>query len=252
MFSLADAGAPSSAAVVPYGKSSYYPMYRPMRNFARGSRYRPYGRRRFGGYRGNRSYRGRGRMLRINTKSSFPEVKIFTELSATDQEPVASDDPFIATMTDGIEQGVTGGARLGVVVTPKTISIKAVFTALEPVSIAWYVVEWRLSQLMSPFSGAGFLGTPDDIVSHSAYADRPNYKILKSGQMSLVPRSGGAQSDKAYLRCSIKPQRNCYWQAAGAASASKNHIFFYAFSDLDAASTPPTINFASRFYFSDA
>ncbi len=249
MFSLADAGAPSSAAVVPYGKSSYYPMYRPMRNFARGSRYRGYGRRRFGGYRG---YRGRGRMLRINTKKSFPEVKIVSEISDTDQDPVASDNPFIATMSSEIPQGVTGGARLGVVVTPKTLSIKAVFTALEPCSIAWYVVEWRLSQLMSPFSGGGFLGTPDDIVSHSAYADRPNYKILKSGQLSLVPRSGGAQSDKAYLRCSVKPQRNMFWQGGGAADATKNHLFFYAFSDLDAASTPPTINFSSRLYFTDA
>ncbi len=249
MFSLADAGAPSSAALVPYGKRSAYPMYRQMRNFAGRPRYRGYGRRRFGGYRG---YRNRGRMLRINTKKSFPEVKVLTEISATDQEPVASDDPFIATMTTELPQGVLGTARLGVQVTPKTISIKAVFTAAEPVSIAWYVVEWRLSQLMTPFSGGGFLGSPDDITSHSAYADRPNYKILKSGQMSLVPRSGGAQSDKAYLRCSIKPQRDLFWQSGDSASATKNHIFFYAFSDLDAASTPPTINFNSRLYFTDA
>lgn len=226
--------------MVPYGRRPY------RRSFGRPSFVRNRGyRRRYGRRRDNR-----GSLL--NNRRSFPEVKQSTVLSTSTAQSVASDVPVIIAMTTEITQGLTGGSsRIANVITPKSLVIHAQYTAVSPCTVAWWVVLWKQNDSDNAFTTSKFLGAATSVVTHSNYSDRKDFQILQSGRFSMVNRIA-AIAVKEYMMIRVPLKLDMHWTASTAASATMNHIFFVAISDLTAAEAEPTLDFSSRLYYSDA
>lgn len=212
------------------------------------------------GYRNRRhGFRRRGRRARRARLGPYrltgvfrPEIKTSTTTSASSADSVASDDPFVVDMTGAINQGTLITQRVANVVNPKSIVMHMQFSSAAPCTVVLWVVQWYEDDSQHAFAVGEFLGSPDEITTHSAFALRQNFKVLKRITVDLVPPDTAIDATK-YVDIFIKPSplKKMYWSGATAATALNNHIFFAAISNIPVAAVEPTIDFSAKFYFTD-
>lgn len=206
--------------------------------------------RRFRRKRFSRLRRRSRRFSRINTRRGHPEVKIFTNTTSTSTDIIASDQVILIPITSQITQGTGILARVGLQVTPRLIQLKAQFNAGTSCVIRWVVVQWLADQNENPIATADIWGSPGEVTSMGFYQGRKMIRILKQGMMSMNP-SADADTAVRHLNFSIKPRSPVYWTGTASSTASKNHIYFFAFSNIAQAGDNPTGDVTTRVYFSD-
>lgn len=188
-------------------------------------------------------------MMRRRRRRVFPEPKFSLVTSATTSDPVSSDSPFIMNLTGDISQSLLVTGRVGNKVNPKFITIRADYNAENTATIAWYVVIWLMDESADPFTTTDFLGSPGDVTSFRNFQNRQKYRIIRRGTFTMFPRS--TNDAPRFQKMVIRPRMPMLWDDATAASATTKHIFFLAYSEIPDASGPPTVNFASKFFYAD-
>ncbi len=204
-------------------------------------RRRPFSRRRF---------RSRGKMRMSRPR---PETKFFIASLTSNPILPTGTSPHLLTGT-GLE-GASETEYVGSRISPKLIQLNCTFrtdTDGGSAAIRWYVVQWFGDHQLDPFTVAKYRTTAN-VNAFSNYDDRGKFRTLRKGQLVLQRTAPADIADNRavkVLSLTIRPPRTVSFTSSGLGALMKNHVFFFATSDVGL--DPPLLSLFSRLLYTDA
>ncbi len=198
----------------------------------------------------------RGRRRRPMTTGRVKRI-IDAELKVRDLSVVPLPIPSITgqlQQISNIGQGDTNSERTGNWIKPTswmgTMTIQGNELA-SPDSIPLVrvgVVCWKENQTLNPITLAQFM--QDSVDPHQQYniENKGQFKILWSRTAILSNQNDNPQYSKMF-RFYVKPPMKVLYDDA---NFKNNHLFLFAYSDVDSADNPPTMTFSTRLRYTDS
>ncbi len=186
--------------------------------------------------------RGKMRIVRVRPETKHNHQE-FSNLAVDDLGTSPINLTGIPSQGTGTQQYV--GNR----VSPKLIQINLTMrVGFDAANIRWYVVQWLVDDTLDVFTVAKYLRSLN-VNSFTDYNDRYKFRTLKKGTIAASKNS--ADETGVFIRTlTIRPRANVYFFGA-AGAATKNHIFFFAISEINVA-TAPLMSLQSRMLYTDA
>lgn len=177
-----------------------------------------------------------------------PEIK-FSSNNQTNV-PVDEEGTGPLDLTDIVAQGVGPSSYIGTMISPKLLQYNGTFrTRTDSANIRWYVVQWLTDDSIDSFSVTKYL-RDEDVNGFPDFVTRAKYRTLRKGAFALQKFDTNQDTVKI-LTLNIRPRLNVFFTGAGGI-AQKNHIYFFAISDVVITNDAPLLNSFSRMLYNDS
>ncbi len=187
----------------------------------------------------------------------FVRVRPETKFAISSQTDIAvnNNGSQVTVLTNSTGEGPANNEYIGTMISPKLIQLNVCFrldTEGGSACVRWYVVQWLADNSLDPFTVPKYL-TSSNVNSHTNYVNRAKFRTLKKGSFALNRLVAVGDPDHRTTRplnVVIRPRANVYFTDSGLGTLQKNHVFFFAISDVGL--NPPLMSLINRHLYTDS